>query len=446
MGLEIALLVSGLLLFAGIAFYTLRGQARPLRPSRLNPEPTLEDEDPATKPESRVTREQPAKPTVAVEESGPAVGTIQTVVAERSVGKTVDVDGKAGPGVETPEAGGVAKKVIPRVRVKTRTGVGAKQPPAAPAETETPTAPAAEGSGDVKPADEAAPMNSGKLRNSAGESELEIDFVARIKIGRAVIRDEILGIYRQHEYQFGKPSKIFGLNDQTGLWCDLELELDSAGFTQVGASIQLADKNGAITEDELNRFSQMMLTLADSLNRPFRFSMEFEEALERAEHLDQLGRRYDAMAVLNIVARHRDGFRSTDIESCARDLQMYKNLNGVYVRADTRGAGSEQALYRMAPADERGQLIGDRATDANVKDLVLYMNVPVTRDPEQVFHRMMEDARSLAEWLDGKIIDQHGRHMTARGFKQITRQIRDISQDMRKDGLRPGDTVSARLF
>jgi FtsZ-interacting cell division protein ZipA len=74
------------------------------------------------------------------------------------------------------------------------------------------------------------------------------------------------------------------------------------------------------------------------------------------------------------------------------------------------------------------------------------MNVPVTRDPEQVFHRMMEDARSLAEWLDGKIIDQHGRHMTARGFKQITRQIRDISQDMRKDGLRPGDTVSARLF
>ena len=448
MGLEIALLVTGALIFAGVVFYSLRDPRRSLRSSLLNPEQvegaSVSDSGPAASPPApKPQKVEKVRAVVAARTRKPGKPVAEPVrdipaESEKDSAKLL-IEEPASPVPPVPEEPRPIQEAEPVAGESTVAAV----PGSAKSELkedESISAVAGERVG------ERSKEHTRVSAAAADKSELEIDFVARIKIGKSVIRDEILGVYRQHEFDFDKPSKVFGLNELTNLWCDLELEINTATFSQIGASIQLADKNGPITEDELNRFSQMMLTMADSLNRPFRFSMEFEEALERAAHLDQLGQRYDAMAVLNIIARQRSGFRAIDIESCARDLNMYKDLKGIYVRADANGSDSGRAIYRMAPADERGHLIGDRTTEANVKDLVLYLNVPATRDPEQVFHRMMEDARSLAEWLDGKIIDQHGRHMTARGFKMITRQIRDISQEMKIDGLKPGDVVSSKLY
>ena len=79
-------------------------------------------------------------------------------------------------------------------------------------------------------------------------------------------------------------------------------------------------------------------------------------------------------------------------------------------------------------------------------DLVVYMNVPASNEPEQLFELMAKDARDLATWLDGKVVDRNGKVMTQRSFTTMQREISEITENMQSDGLTAGDAVSRKLF
>ena len=229
------------------------------------------------------------------------------------------------------------------------------------------------------------------------------------------------------------------------MWRDIEFELPSARFTELGVSIQLADREGAMSKKELHDFQQMVLEFTNSYDAPFEFSMDLDDALAQAAALDKLGRRYDSMAVLNVVPRAKTGFRMADIESCARDLRMSTDKNGIFMK--TEGHKSNlTVLYRLACTDGTGQFGITMSNAAPVHDLVVYMNVPTTVDPERVFESMVKDANSLATWLDGKVVDRAGKVMTQRSYSTLMQQVSDIAFSMQQDGLIPGDAVSKKLF
>ncbi|NND82498.1 MAG: hypothetical protein HKN50_08730 [Gammaproteobacteria bacterium] len=279
----------------------------------------------------------------------------------------------------------------------------------------------------------------------SASSEIVTDLVARINNPEPIEQQQLLSLFRKHDFKFHRKIRIYGLNQLTDLWRDIEFELPSARFVELGVSIQLADRDGGMSQKELHDFQQMVLEFTTTFDAPFEFSMDIDAAHKQAQLLDQLGRRFDSMAVLNVVAKSKNGFRIADIESCARDLMMSTDKNGIFLK--TRGQKQNLSiLYRLACTDGSGHFGISGTASTPVYDLVLYMNVPATAEPERVFQEMVEDANNLATWLDGKVVDKNGRVMTQRSYSTLLQQISDIAYSMQQDGLTAGDPVSKKLF
>lgn len=276
-------------------------------------------------------------------------------------------------------------------------------------------------------------------------SSVVTDLVARIKNTEPIEQQNLLSIFRKHDFKFHRKIHIYGLNQLTDMWRDIEFELPSARFVELGISIQLADREGAMSQKELHDFQQMVLEFTNTFDAPFEFSMDIDDALKQALALDQIGRRYDSMAVLNVVPKSKSGFRMADIESCARDLMMSTDKNGIFMK--TSGQKNNITVhFRLACTDDSGQFGISSGSAKPVYDLVVYMNVPATKDPEMVFQEMVKDANSLATWLDGKVVDRHGRHMTQRSYSTLMQQVSDIAFSMQQDGFIPGDAVAKKIF
>jgi len=271
------------------------------------------------------------------------------------------------------------------------------------------------------------------------------DLVARVLNPNPITQADLLSLFREHDFKFQRKVNIYGLNELTDMWRDIEFELPSARFLELGISIQLCDRDGPMSEKESHDFQQMVLQFCERYDAPFEFSMNLDEAVRQAQALDQVGRRYDSMAVLNVVPKSKTGFRMADIQSCARDLMMSADKSGIFMKTEGQ-KNNITVLYRLACTDGDGHFGVQTTGQAPVHDLVMYMNVPATRDPEMVFQQMVKDANELATWLDGKVVDRSGRAMTQRTYSTLMQQISDIAYSMQQEGLAPGDAVAKKLF
>lgn len=279
-----------------------------------------------------------------------------------------------------------------------------------------------------------------EMQDSGGSEAIQLEYVARIPGKNVIKRDSALGIYRQNEFDLSKPHRIFGLSHPTRMWCDLEKQPDSARFTDFGLTLQLADRNGPADESELNQFSQIVLKLSEVFGRRFQFSCGLDEALNQAQFLDKLIKKYDALAILNIVARN-DPFKLSDIDAAARGLGMVPNPRSVYVKYE-----NEHPVYRLADREKATQDASDDDPSRVTRGITIFMDIPRTLDPGRVFNDMVNDAKELCKRLDGKLVDDNHRGMTQKGLKRINQEIRTMAAEMEQDGIAPGRELAMKLF
>jgi len=273
-----------------------------------------------------------------------------------------------------------------------------------------------------------------------------IEIVSKIYGDESIVRDKVLSTYRKFDYLFTRHLGIFGKNTLTQVWEDIEQAGQDDQFTEIAISLQLADKTGAMTRKESNTFSTLALQMADELNKKMEFSMDLDESVDRGRMLDELARQYDAMVVCNIIPKRRKGFRSTDVKSCTKDLKMLPANNGVFGRF-AKIDGSNTLRYSLALADKNGDFISTSTRDPfQVEEIVLFMNVPVVSSPVEAFELMIQDARKLGAWMDGKLVDKNANNMTTKTLEKIIEQIAMIEKEMRLDGLIPGSGICKKLF
>lgn len=279
-----------------------------------------------------------------------------------------------------------------------------------------------------------------EMQDNGADEVIQLEYVARIPGKNVIKRDSALGIYRQNEFDLTKPHRIFGLSHPTRMWCDLEKQPDSARFTDFGLTLQLADRDGPADESELNQFSQIVLKLSEVFGRRFQFSCGLDEALNQAQFLDKLIKKYDALAILNIVARN-DAFKLSEIDAAARELGMVPNARSVYVKYE-----NEHPVYRLADREKTTENGSDDDPERVTRGITMFMDIPRTLDPARVFNDMVSDAKELCKRLDGKLVDDNHRGMTQKGLKRISQEIRTMAAEMEKDGIAPGRESAMKLF
>lgn len=279
-----------------------------------------------------------------------------------------------------------------------------------------------------------------EIKGDGVDEAIQIEYVARIPGKNVVERDSALGIYRQREFDLSKPHRIFGLSHPARMWCDLEKQPDSSRFTDLGLTLQLADRDGPVDESELNRFSQLVLKLSEVYGRRFQFSCDLDEALKQAEFLDTIIKKYDALAILNIVARN-EPFKMSDVDEAARGLGMTPNQRNVYVKYEAR-----QVVYRMADKERAHSEADAPSLEKTTRGITFFMDIPRTPDPARVFNDMVTDAKEMCKRLDGKLVDENHRGMTQKGLKRIGQEIRTMATEMEQDGIAPGYEYALKLF
>lgn len=272
-----------------------------------------------------------------------------------------------------------------------------------------------------------------------------VDFVVTLPGKGPVNRDKALGVYRQNEYMLDKPRHIYGLGYKTGLWSNMERDPEHAQYRSIAVAIQMVDTHGPITETELNTFTQMALKLADTLSRPTKLSLPFEEALTRAGELDEFCESNDVLASINLMANGPTGFGGRAIEQVAKHFDLYFGAMNIYHRRNDQVLGSRH-LFSLANLYQPGHFDPARLDRFRTQGLTLFMNVPCSYQAVRVFDLMVEAAKGMAKMLDGRLEDQDHRPLTEQGVQVIRTQIERISAEMTNRGIVPGSATAMRLF
>jgi len=274
----------------------------------------------------------------------------------------------------------------------------------------------------------------------------KIDFIVTLPTrGKPIARDTALGIYKQNEYILEKPRGLYGLRHVTKVWSNLDSDPISTEYSDLRLAIQLADIEGPVSESELHKFSQLALKLADPLKRRTLFSMEFEEAIKMARELDEFCKEFDVVASVNILSKGPVGFTGMDIahEMSVLGLEIGKrNVFHKYPNFDKR----KFPMYSIANLYDPGEFDIHKMQRFVTKGLTMFMQVPCVSDPGTIFRQMIKDAQHLCNKLEGSLLDQDNKPLTAAGVEAIEAQIRDIDRRMRERGIVAGTETAIRLF
>jgi cell division protein ZipA len=273
----------------------------------------------------------------------------------------------------------------------------------------------------------------------------QIDFVVTLPGKGPVSRDTALGVYKQNEYMLEKPRHIYGLGYKTGLWSNLERAPEQSQYRSLALAIQLVDTKGPISESELNTFSQLALKLADRLQRPTKFSIPFEEALEKAQELDEFCETNDVLASLNILSTGPTGFSGRAIDEAARQFGLQFGAMNIYHRKNDQALGCRH-VFSLANLYKPGEFDPAKTERFRTQGLTLFMNVPCAYQPVRVFDQMVETAKGLCQQLGGRLEDHEHHALTDQGIQVIRTQIERISAEMTNRGIVPGSATAMRLF
>jgi cell division protein ZipA len=268
-----------------------------------------------------------------------------------------------------------------------------------------------------------------------------IDFIMHLPGPGPVRRRSALAVYKQNEYKLEFPRQLYGQRYQTNFWSVLQYDSEATQYGDLKLAIQLVDHRGPINESELNAFVQVGLQLADALHRPSKFSIAFEQAVERAGALAAFYDEHDVIAGINIVTESHTPFKGRALLSAMQNETMrLESKNIFHKRLDGR------LLYSLSNMYKPGYFEPDQWDDFRTPGVTLFMSVPCVSEPAVVFGRMMETAKNLSKFLGGQLLDQDRKPFTDKGIAAIRAQIHGIDAKMRAFGIAPGSDAAMRLF
>jgi cell division protein ZipA len=273
----------------------------------------------------------------------------------------------------------------------------------------------------------------------------KVDYVVTLPGKGPVTRDTALGIYKQNEYLLEKPRHLYGLGYKTGLWSNLETDPENAQYRSIALSVQMVDSQGPIGESELNTFNQLVLKLADALQRPTKFSISFEQALDSARELDEFCETNDVLASIDILSNGPTGFSGRAIDQAARQFGLQFGLMNIYHKKNDQALGCRH-LFSLANLYQPGEFDPAKVDRFRTQGLTLFMNVPCAYQPVRVFEQMVLVAKGLCEKLDGRLEDHEHHPLTDQGLMVIRTQIERLTAEMTNRGIIPGSATAMRLF
>lgn len=242
-----------------------------------------------------------------------------------------------------------------------------------------------------------------------------------------------------HARTLGRAVRWFGLPVGAAEWEDIQPWRDGR-YQQAAVTMQLADRNGAVQEEQLAALCGLLQAMGQSHGLSIACD-DVDDALERAQAIDRFCVDVDVLIGLNVVARGEGVLSLAQIVREAEGSGMVPGADGAFQLLDSRG----EPLYALCNHD--GEPFGiDVPEGQPTPGVTLQFDVPRVPDGLKVFDGMVAFGRRLANEVGGILVDDNLRPLTDAGIEKIRAQLQHIYQRMDARGVPSGSRRSLRLF
>lgn len=288
---------------------------------------------------------------------------------------------------------------------------------------------------DVPPVEAAAPARSAAVPPAPYDELLEY----RVRLSGGAMPASLFAEAFNQARALGKMVRWSGLQAGAQEWETLQ-PWREAGYQQVLVTLQLADRNGAVQEEQLAALCSLLQAMAQS--HGLRATCDdTAEALGRAQAIDRFCVDVDVLIGLNVVARG-DGFIDlARIVREAEDRGMVLGVDGVFQQIDSRG----EPLYVLCNHDAE-PFSPEGVEGQTSQGVTLQFDVPRVPDGLKVFDSMVAFGRKLANDVGGLLVDDNLRPLTDSGIEKIRSQLVQIYERMEARGVPSGSRRALRLF
>lgn len=242
------------------------------------------------------------------------------------------------------------------------------------------------------------------------------------------------------QLRVGKPVRWFARETTRGAWEPLQSD-HTGPWTEFAACMLLADRAGAVTKPQLERFIRQVSDQAAGL-RAECLAPDADTEVARAEALDRLCADVDVQIGLTLLKPGPVTIPGTRLRGVAEAAGFHLNDDG---RFELMQEDSGQLLYTLQ--NLRGEpFTADGLRGASLPGVVLVLDVPRVTEPVRVFDQMKLAAKRLAQTLDAALVDDNRRPLTDPALAAIRAQVGATAAALKAMNVDPGSPRALALF
>lgn len=204
-------------------------------------------------------------------------------------------------------------------------------------------------------------------------------------------------------------------------------------YLELQVGLQLADRQGALTQEQLNAFCMGVQQFADEFDAVVTFPQRSGK-LAAARDLDEFCAGVDVLIGLNVMAASKP-FPMEKVRVLAENSGLARGPEGnFHYRSD-----SGKTLFTLSNQDET-------PFGTTSEGLTLLFDVPRVAGGVAVFDYLADFAQNLSMALGGTLADDNGKALTESSMTNIRQQLAEIYARMDDRGIAAGSVAALRLF
>jgi hypothetical protein len=263
-----------------------------------------------------------------------------------------------------------------------------------------------------------------------------IDCIVPLRLSAPVAGDKVLPLAQRLRRAGSKPVHIEGKPEGGSAW---ELLQNGVRYEELRAAAQLANRSGPLNELEFSEFVTGVQQLADALDASPEFP-DMMETVSMARELDGFAAQCDAQLSINVLS---DGapWSANYVQAVASQDGLLLSRDGTrFVKLDVK----QSPVFMLQFGDTN--FLRDDLTYKGGQMITLVLDVPVADEDILPFRLMCDYAKSLAERIGGRVVDDGRRALPESALLAIEKQLMTLYAKLEQAGIPAGSPATRRLF
>jgi len=273
---------------------------------------------------------------------------------------------------------------------------------------------------------------------SCNTLEAETDYIA-VLFASSPMPASVLAQLWLRRFDFGKNVYVCGVSVPGDPWKKVVAE-SPLPYATFRLALQLADRNGAVSEARLGDFRDLLRDIAGEIQAEVNLP-DVAEAAAYARRLDAFCADVDQMVGMNILPDGEHMLRGSDIAQAAAQHGLTLQADGAFHLLDAHG----HTLFSLSNFDNTP--FQHHTMDQMLAiGLSLQLDVPRVEQPARRFDEMALLARAIGKDLRAAVVDDHRVALGDAAIAMIRAQVDAIENKMLAYPIVPGSALACRLF